>query len=332
MSLKVVDVEPPSVEWVAMEEKGKKNKSGKRSRSFSEDEEVEEDAQFATKTLVVIKMKKWDLTLGSEGNVLDFRKGKFNASLVFAQDHSEVVERKGGTVLSCKFAPSKTGTTCAVEVLIGVLSSQLGGMFRIVFTFGDKESCTSDVIKVVSKKSQLEKEEKPKRVRTTQIATREAVLELIEEVRSERQKNEQMMELIIEQNKSLQHTLSSTMTMGMYGGVVSGEEEKDRECRVRVSIGDETPEADSFVHSQDSVDCVDVFQRSLRSLATLNPLQRQNAIKQLSENFTQQDMLVFSELSAALAPAPPSFQDDYGSLLLDSDCRAKLQLSGLELW
>jgi len=320
--LKVLESEPPSVEYCALDQsKPGKNKVGKRARE-EEEEEFSEDAQVATKTLVVIKMKKWDLTLGSEGNALDFRKGKFKATLVFALDQSEVVERKGGTILTCKFAPSKNGTTCAVEVVIGVLSSQLGGLFRIMFSFEDKETVLSDVIKVVSKKSQLDKEEKPKRARTTQVATREAVLEMIEENREERKEQQSLLQQLATQQAEIMRRLET-------GNVaLSSSMSSSGEGLSVMSNGDETPQ---FSSTQET--CVESLRKSLQALSKFNPLQRQTAMKQLSENITQSEMAVFTEFYCYLNPPPPKDLDmEFDQILVDSDCRSKLQLSALEMW
>lgn len=317
--LMVIKAEVPGEEFHALTQK---NKVGKRVR---EDDFSESDVQISQRTLVVIKMKKFDLVLGSKNDGLDFRQGKFKSVLVHEQDNTEVVERKGGTVLSCKFSPSKNGNSCAVEVVIGVLSSQVGGLFRIWFTFDERESCYSDVIKVVSKKSQLEKEEKPKRVRTTQVATREAVLELIDEVRDERRRNEVMMERILVQNKMIQDKIEGKNGLSIFA-----------------QEGDETPE----FFGQEGV--VDSFRRSLQAMARLDASEQQNAMKHLSECMTQNEMDVFCQLSNGLVgpreTRMPTTRDlkmsgcsslrnsmDFG--LFDSNARAKLELSGLDnLW
>lgn len=296
-SLQVVSVECPGEEFLALST----NKNGKREREeCSEDSDV----QVSTRALVVIKMKKWDLVLGSKKDILDFRQGTFKCVLVHEHDSTEVVERKGGTVLSCKFNPSKNGNTCAVEVIIGVLSSQLGGLFKICFTFDDRDSCYTDVIKVVSKKSQLEKDDKPKRVRTTQVATREAVLELIDEVRKERKKNEGMMERILLQNKQIKEKL-------------------DGKGCVKIEEGDETPQFSSL---QDS--CVDSLRKSLQAMAKLDASEMQTAMKLLAESMTQIEMNVLEQVSNNLIPSLPP--KDFEFEFEPSNSRYKVELPTLD--
>eukprot|EP01093_Parvamoeba_rugata_P006130 TRINITY_DN1946_c0_g1_i2.p1 TRINITY_DN1946_c0_g1~~TRINITY_DN1946_c0_g1_i2.p1 ORF type:complete len:169 (-),score=6.78 TRINITY_DN1946_c0_g1_i2:93-599(-) len=66
---------------------------------------------------------------------------------------------------------------------------------------GEEFTCTSDAIKVVSKKSQLEST--PKRKRTTQAATREVVLQALEEQRSFMDEMRQMNQQLRDQNQEL---------------------------------------------------------------------------------------------------------------------------------
>lgn len=172
LPMSVVAYHAPSVEYGALGSGGKRK--------------AEELVQATTETGRVqccVKAKPWDLTLGSDH--LDFRNVTLSAVLLL-HDAQTLVETRLGEPLVFTVRPSAAdGKTCFVEVRVGVLSSQMeGALFCIRFTAqaqGLTASCLTEPIRVVSKKSQLEKAP-PKRSRTSQVATRDAVLTLIDKL------------------------------------------------------------------------------------------------------------------------------------------------------
>merc|ERR1711916_349080 len=92
-----------------------------------------------------------------------------------------------------------------------VLSSQLeNSLFSIRFSAGES-SVVSEPIRVVSKKSQLEKSA-PKRSRTTQVATRDAVLALITKIEDKEEHTDGLLGEIARQNDRI------ISLLGAHGG------------------------------------------------------------------------------------------------------------------
>merc|ERR1711916_399129 len=112
------------------------------------------------------------------------------------------------------------GESCSVEVRIAVLTSQMEvSLFSVEFSASFKGSednftCVTEPIKVVSKKSQLEKSA-PKRSRTTQVATRDAVLSLINKIEDKEEHTDGLLGEISRQNERI---ISLLGTRGGAGG------------------------------------------------------------------------------------------------------------------
>lgn len=175
-SLFVVSYDAPHVEYGTIKPAGAQKRKS--------DSESDDSGQAASTGRVqcCVKAKPWSLDLG--GNV-DFRACEVSCVLLLS-DTEKAVETRTVDALQFSVRPSKDGHTANVELKISVLSSQYeGALFKLRFdcvTNKQKLTCFSESIKVVSKKSQLEKSEVKKRTRTTQVATREAVLEMLEKI------------------------------------------------------------------------------------------------------------------------------------------------------
>lgn len=159
----------------------------KKGKSATEEESDHEDQERQTTPVhVCIKSKTWDMVLGSLGGTIDFRQASLKATLLF-ECSGETVERKTVQPLEFDAIPSKNGRSINIELRVHMLSSQMeGALFCVSFAVRGPDDTVfelvSDPIRVVSKKSQLEAPSTKKRSRTTQVATREAVLELIEKM------------------------------------------------------------------------------------------------------------------------------------------------------
>jgi len=155
------------------------------------------------KVNVCVKQKPWDLVLGGDG--IDFRKVSIAAQLLLHESLAPV-ETRSIEPLTFSVRPTKSGEQCVVEVRLNVLSSQLeNSLFSIRFSAGES-SVVSEPIRVVSKKSQLEKSA-PKRSRTTQVATRDAVLAMMEKMDQQQEMNTAMMQSLMKQNRQLMESL-----------------------------------------------------------------------------------------------------------------------------
>ena len=178
-SLAIVSYDAPAIEYATVKSVG----SHKRKADGDSDEE--KGAAVTGRVLCCIKAKPWGLDLGcvEGGAKLDFRKATLACELLLC-DSDEAVATRSTEPLHFSVRPAKDGRTASVEVRISVLSSQLeGALFKLRFSLDERHSCDSEPIKVVSKKSQLDKGDKPvKRTRTTQVATRDAVLDMIQKV------------------------------------------------------------------------------------------------------------------------------------------------------
>jgi hypothetical protein len=202
---------------------------GKRSRSESDEEEDSDDgSRTSTAVHVCIKAKGWDVTLGSALGTIDFRKAKLGARLV---DHSsgDQIERKNSEPLEFNVTPSKDGKTASVELRIAVLSSQMeGALFAVEFAVSPlacsiEYQVTSEPIRVVSKKSQLEAgSTTKKRSRTTQAATREVVLDMIAKMEDAMTQSQEQMQALYAQNSKqaalIQSLLGRLENLGSGGG------------------------------------------------------------------------------------------------------------------
>jgi len=225
LSINVVAYEAPSVEYAAVASKATK----KRKADVTETGRIQ----------CCVKAKPWDLTLGSDS--FDFRKATISARLV-VHDTEAAVETRTAEPLGFSVRPnSSNGKTCAVEVRVGVLSSQMeGALFSIHFTAESKgavASCLTEPIRVVSKKSQLEKSQ-PKRSRTSQVATRDAVLSLIEKI--EEENSASTLARLAKQNDQILALLRGGKK-ARADGQVSIEDEEDSSISVSQAVHQPTP-------------------------------------------------------------------------------------------
>lgn len=151
-----------------------------------EQEHMSAHERVATTVHVVIKAKTFDVVLRSNSSALDLRHCRVGATLHF-EATGAAVERKTVEPLQFDCTPSKDGRTANVELRIFVLSSQMdNALFSVRISVtpvsgkGEPAFVSSEPFRIVSKKSQLEAAPGvKKRSRTTQVATREAVLEMI---------------------------------------------------------------------------------------------------------------------------------------------------------
>ncbi len=198
--LTIVAYDAPAIEYATVKSVG----SHKRKADCDSDEE--KGAAVTGRVLCCIKAKPWSLDLGCVAgrDKLDFRKATVACELLLC-DTDEPVETRTIEPLQFSVRPAKDGRTAAVEVRISVLSSQLeGALFKLRFSLDEEHECDSDPIKVVSKKSQLEKGDKPiKRTRTTQVATREAVLDMIQKMEEQQAATTTMMGRMMQQIEGL---------------------------------------------------------------------------------------------------------------------------------
>ena len=268
-ALQIVDYTAPSVEYAAVA-------SAKKRKATSPDSG--DDEQSTGRVQLCVKSKPWDLTLGSSSlAAVDFRKARISASLV---DHEtqEVVELRNAESLGFTLRPSANGKQCAVEVRIGVLSSQMeGALFAIRFTAesrGESLSVLSEPIRVVSKKSQLEKAN-PKRTRTSQVATRDAVLDLINKIES--QNVPSLMGKLFVQNEAILAQLGKTQKRGS----TYVEEEEDSSV------------------------CLQARTSPLVALLDMIKSDRSAIFTELNA-LSESDKRLFADMSVALAPPLPS--------------------------
>merc|ERR1711916_168250 len=205
-SIEVLDYSMPCTEYG---EVGKvQKKTGKRKQASTESE--------LGRIHGAVKGKAFDLVLGGEN--IDFRRASISARLLI-HDTGKPVETRTVDPLGYSVRPHKSGESCSVEVRIAVLTSQMeGSLFSVEFSASSKGSedghnvtCVTEPIKVVSKKSQLEKSA-PKRSRTTQVATRDAVLSLITKIEDKEEHTDGLLGEIARQNDRI------ISLLGAHGG------------------------------------------------------------------------------------------------------------------
>ncbi len=186
----VVGYEAPSIEYATIKTEG----SSKRKAQDSESDADDTCLASTGRVHCCVKNRPWSVNIGG---TIDFRHCKVACDLLLA-DSDKVVDRKDAIIFSIK--PGKSGD---VELKISVLSSQYeGALFKLRFE-SKGLICFSEPIKVVSKKSQLEKETTKKRTRTTQVATREAVLEMLEKMEKRHLQQEKTTSLILKELSAL---------------------------------------------------------------------------------------------------------------------------------
>lgn len=155
----------------------------------------------------VVKNKPFDVhfTIPEE-----FEDESINATLCYPDGNSVVYNKAAPIKVDYYFTSksSKSSTKLSVQatVKICVLTSQCeGSNFTIKFELGDDSDDTQSVfsakIRSVSKKSQLSAQ--PKRKRTTQLATRESVLQALSSFGEMMVEQKQMMEELRQQNEDL---------------------------------------------------------------------------------------------------------------------------------
>lgn len=133
---------------------------------------------------LVVKNRGFDVVLGSADNQIDFRKGRVSGSLCF-QSSGSVIEQQKGEPCLFSFTPAKNGETCNVDCKISILSSQMQHSLFVIKFLYNEDCLVTEPFRVVSKKSQLEKSQtRKRRTRTTQVATREAVLSMIDQMKA----------------------------------------------------------------------------------------------------------------------------------------------------
>ncbi len=199
-TLHVVSYNAPSITYATLAGASAKQSKKRSLAAGASSDDDHEDGLVTTPVHCVIKAKTFDIVLGSAK--LDFRRAKISAMLVYESSGDEV-ERKNALEFSA--FPAKDGRTVAVELRVNVLSSQLeGALFRAHFAVepvgGTAATVRTEPIRVVSKKSQLDVGGSKKRSRTTQVATREAVLEMIEKMDEQMTSSQAMMQGVVEQS------------------------------------------------------------------------------------------------------------------------------------
>lgn len=242
-------------------------------KADSESDEGSGQAASTGRVQCCVKAKSWGLTLGGTGGV-DFRACEISCFLLIA-DSEKIVETRANA-LDFSVKPSSNGVSAQVEVKISVLSSQFeGALFKLRFDCvtkaKDRLTCFSEPIKVVSKKSQLEKEDSSKkRTRTTQVATREAVLEMLEKIED---RDAEMLKQFAAINAAV-NKLSKNAHMNN-NNVINAEE---------------TPRSPTKA-----------LDAALDLIATLPPAARQA----VTHNLSPQKLALLHEIAGAIFPEPP---------------------------
>ncbi len=285
-SLSIVSYDAPSVEFATVKAAGSHKRKGGDDGA---------GAAVTGRVLCCIKAKPWGLELGCEG--ADLRKAKVSCQLLLC-DTDEPVEARTVEPLHFSVRPAKDGRTATVEVRIAVLSSQLeGALFKLRFGLGegndgeDEEEeglwCDSDPIKVVSKKSQLEKGDKPvKRTRTTQVATRDAVLDMIQKMEEQQAATAGMLGRMAQQMETLSAKVAAR---DMWG---TGESVEDSET------------ASSLSPSQGVVR----LRQALAVFGALDAAGRQQMASSLRSALSPAEAALHNEIAAEVchfAPPPP---------------------------
>lgn len=282
--LRVLSYEAPGTEYLSVARKG-----GKRKNDDNSDDAVE-----TGRVQVCVKNKAWDIKLGSEGSGADFRKARIS-TLLLLQESDEVVSSRTCEAVVFSVKPAKDGRTADVEVRISVLSSQFeGSLFKLRFALGEAASADSEPIKVVSKKSQLEKaDNKPKRSRTTQLATRDAVLDMIGKMETQTSQTErQMARMEAAMQASMQRLEAQVSQLARGEGRVKVKEEEEEDTSGGAASAGITAEQAERA-----------FRAAATAYAALAQAERTQLVAKLPPS------LLIQDLASAFAPPPPPLSD-----------------------
>lgn len=294
-SLVVLSYDAPSVEYSTI---------GKRKTGNSASSEEDVPTVQTGRIHCCVKNKPWDFTIGSVSGRVDFRKeSAFVFKLLF--DAGGLVESRTVDPLVCTVTPTKDGKSAVVEVRINVLSSQMeGALFRIRCTHSGMLECVTEPIKVVSKKSQLDKE-KPKRTRTTQVATREAVLEMIERMEEQQKEHADMMQGVLQQNQQ-QAQLIERLLCRLEASALVTDSKNSFGKRVRVEQDDSCDPSQFFKQEDFNQEDIDVtLQRALQRFVTMSHEEKEMSMSKLCKRMSVQEAHAFNEMASYVIPAPP---------------------------
>lgn len=294
-SLIVLSYDAPTVEYSTI---------GKRKTGSSASSEEDAPTVQTGRIHCCVKSKPWDFTIGSVSGRVDFRKeSAFVFKLLF--DGGGLVESRTVDPLVCEVRPTKDGKSAVVEVRINVLSSQMeGALFRVRCTHSAMLECVTEPIKVVSKRSQLDKE-KPKRTRTTQVATREAVLEMIERMEEQQKEHADMMQGVLRQNQQ-QAQLIERLLCRLEASALLSDSKNSFGKRVRVEQ-DDSCDPSQFIKQEDSHQDVDVtLQRALQRFVTMSQEEKDVSMSKLCKRMSAQETHAFHEMASYVIPAPPN--------------------------
>jgi hypothetical protein len=304
-NLQILSYEAPSTEYSTIRQTTS-SKEKKRVRVEEEDEDYNDVGESGVaetgKINVCVKQKPWDLVLGGDG--IDFRKVSISATLLLHASSSPV-ETRSIKPLSFSVRPTKSGEQCVVEVRLNVLSSQLEhSLFSIRFTAGES-SVISEPIRVVSKKSQLEKSA-PKRSRTTQVATRDAVLAMMDKMDEQQAMNQAMMQSLMKQNRQMVEALKK-----------SGKGKNNGFCEME-------EDSSSIVIQQEDQSVGGSFVGALKAVLAAyrdTPLEERMSLVHQFSNLTSQEKSSFEEIVALVNPTTkiePDFVPSSMPLSFDS--------------
>lgn len=263
----------PGQAWASVANKITKRKARAASVDDGEDEDGDDEEREArvereaTEVAVAVKAKTFDVVLGSTDTAaLDFRRAKVTATLLF-EATGLPVERMTVEPLECDgCTPSKDGSRATIEVRVNVLSSQLeGALFQLRFTACPRQDpqvifeTVSCPVRTVSKKSQIETAgQVKKRTRTTQAATRDAVLDMITKMDEQMATSHAMMRELAAHNAQQAQLVTRLMERLEEGGC----HHQSRRRRREVDVDEE--ESTSTSHAPLGVE--DAFNALLEAL------------------------------------------------------------------